>query len=146
MASGASPAALHWAASYIQPLASDTDTSVFGGSRCHCLSEGDAPLAPGCGASSQRSLMPLQTTRSTRLPRSSTSPPSTIRLTMSSNSSTCEEKWTIQGPWWQTLLSVFDVTSVRMILPNKKGLEGWLNLLLKDCTLLIGVHVFERVP
>ena len=59
--------------------------------------------------------------------------------------STCEEKWTIQGPWWQTLLRVFDVTSVRMILPNKKGLEGRL-ILLEDCTLLIGLHVFERVP
>src|SRR5215831_8057743 len=110
--------------------------------------------------------MPLQTTRSTRPPRSSTSPPITTRPTMSSRGiwhlrvlrggapllpfsrdcSTCEEPWTIQGPWWQTLLRVLDVTSVRMILPNKKGLEGRLNLLLEDCTLLIGVHVFERVP
>jgi len=61
-------------------------------------------------------------------------------------SSTCEETWTIHGPCWQTLLRILDVTSVRMILPNKKGLEGRLNLLLEDCTLLIDVHVFERVP
>jgi len=110
--------------------------------------------------------MPLQTTRNTK-PPTSTSPPITTRLRISSRgirylrvlgavhhpypapvtrSRTCEEKWTIPGPWEQTLLSVLDVTSVRMILPNKKGLEGRLNLLLEGRTLLIGVHVFERVP
>src|SRR4029078_8338228 len=89
-------------------------------SRCHSHSECDAPSAPGLGAASSRLLIPLQTTRSTRLPRSSTSPPITTRLTMNSKdirhlrvlgtvhhrfhsrvtrSSTCEEKWTIQGPW-----------------------------------------------
>src|SRR5262249_649531 len=102
-----------------------------------------------------------------RLPRSSTSPPITTRVTISSRgiwhlrvlgggasryhsrvtcSSTYEEKWAIQGPWWQTLLTVLDVTSVRMILPDKEGLESRLNPLLEDWTVLIGVHVFERVP
>src|SRR2546425_1027118 len=44
------------------------------------------------------------------------------------------------------LLAVLHVTPMGGVLPHKKGLEPRLHLLLKDGTLLIGLHRFERVP
>src|SRR4030095_5802249 len=44
------------------------------------------------------------------------------------------------------LLLILHVTAIRGVFPHKKGLESRLNLLLKDRTLLIGLHGVERVP
>src|SRR5712691_13427914 len=44
------------------------------------------------------------------------------------------------------LLLVLHVTPIGGVLPRKKGLEGRLNLLLKDRTLLIRLHGVERLP
>jgi hypothetical protein len=45
-----------------------------------------------------------------------------------------------------SLLLVLHVTPIGGVLTDKKGLEGRLNLLPKDCALLIGLHGLERVP
>lgn len=44
------------------------------------------------------------------------------------------------------LLLVLHVTPIGGVLASKKGLQDRLNLLLKDRTLLIGLHGVERVP
>src|SRR5256885_5780743 len=44
------------------------------------------------------------------------------------------------------LLLIFHVTPMRGVFPHKKGLEGWLNLLCKNRTLLIHLHRLKRVP
>src|SRR5215831_13381196 len=41
---------------------------------------------------------------------------------------------------------VFHITPIRGVLARKKGLELRLNLLLKDRTLLVRLHGFERLP
>src|SRR6266446_2691311 len=44
------------------------------------------------------------------------------------------------------LFLIFHVTPMRGVFPHKKGLEGWLNLLFKNRTLLIHLHRLKRVP
>ena len=52
--------------------------------------------------------------------------------------------WVSDAP--ATLLLVLHVTPIGGVFAGKKGLQDGLNLLLKDRTLLIGLHRVERVP